>query len=123
MWLRVILGIFGVMFLFNAVNFLLSPVDAAIGLGMELLDDMGRSSQVGDIGGFFLGSGAMLLLGAYQKNSAWLRAAAVMVGAVAVMRILAWGIQDATFATVFIGIEILIAGVALYAASSFDAEA
>ncbi|MDG2333584.1 MAG: DUF4345 family protein [Myxococcota bacterium] len=123
MALRVILGIFGLIFLYNALNFLLSPVDAAIGMGMELLDDMGRSSQVGDIGGFFLGTGAMLLLGAYQKSSVWLRAAAVMVGAVAIMRILAWGIQDAAFATVFIGVEIVITAVALYAASSFDADA
>ncbi len=123
MILRVILAIFGAIFLFNALNFLLAPVDAAVALGMELLDDMGRSSQVGDIGGFFLGSGTLLLLGAYQKNPAWLRAAALMVGAVAVMRILAWAIQDATFATAFIAVEVVITGLALYAASSFEAEA
>jgi hypothetical protein len=123
MVLRVIVGLFGVVFLFNAIGFLLTPVETAASLSMELLDDVGRSSQVGDIGGFFLGTGAMLLIGAYQKSAFWLRAAAVMVGAVALMRILAWLIPDAAFATNFILIEVVITGLALFAATRFEADA
>ena len=122
MVLRVIPGLFGALFLYIAGTWLLDPVGAAAGLQMELFDGGGRSSQIGDIGGFFLGSGSLLVLGAWRKNPTMLRGAAIMVGAVAVMRILAWAFQDAAFATSSIAVEVVITGVALFVASRFEAE-
>ena len=122
MVLRVIPGLFGAFFLYFAGTWLLDPVGAAAGLQMELFDGAGRSSQIGDIGGFFLGSGSLLVLGAWRKSAALLRGAAIMVGAVGVMRILAWAFQDAAFAASSIAIEIVITGVALFVASRFEAE-
>ena len=122
MVLRVIPGLFGALFLYIAGTWLLDPVGAAAGLQMELFDGGGRSSQIGDIGGFFLGSGSLLVLGAWRKSPTMLRGAAIMVGAVAVMRILAWAFQDAAFAERSIPLEIVITGVALFVASRFEAE-
>ena len=122
MVLRVLPGLFGALFLYIAATWLLNPVGAAAGLQMELFDGAGRSSQIGDIGGFFLGSGSLLVLGAWRKSAALLRGAAIMVGAVGVMRILAWAFQDAAFAASSIAIEIVITGVALFVASRFEAE-
>ena len=82
MVLRVLPGLFGALFLYIAASWLLDPVGAAAGLQMELFDGAGRSSQIGDIGGFFLGSGSLLVLGAWRKSAALLRGAAIMVGAV-----------------------------------------
>jgi len=122
MVLRVIPGLFGALFLYIAATWLLDPVGAAAGLQMELFDGAGRSSQIGDIGGFFLGSGSLLVLGAWRKSAALLRGAAIMVGAVGVMRILAWAFQDAAFVASSIAIETVITGVALFVASRFEAE-
>jgi hypothetical protein len=122
MVLRVLPGLFGALFLYIAASWLLDPVGAAAGLQMELFDGAGRSSQIGDIGGFFLGSGSLLVLGAWRKSAALLRGAAIMVGAVGVMRILAWAFQDAAFATSSIAVEVVITGVALFVASRFEAE-
>ena len=122
MVLRVLPGLFGALLLYIAATWLLNPVGAAAGLQMELFDGAGRSSQIGDIGGFFLGSGSLLVLGAWRKSAALLRGAAIMVGAVGVMRILAWAFQDAAFAASSIAIEIVITGVALFVASRFEAE-
>ena len=71
--LRVVAGILGIFFLLQGVNWILSPASAAEALGMPLLEGVGRSTQIGDAGGFFVALAAMILLGAYGSNGQWLR--------------------------------------------------
>ena len=60
---------------------------------------------------------AMILVGVIKLEPRWLRAAAMLVGGAAVVRTLAWAIQDAAFAAQFIVIEVVIAALLFFAAS------
>ena len=117
---RVLSGILGVFFFLQGINWILSPAAAAEGLGMVLLEGVARSTQIGDIGGFFVALGSMILLGAYASNGQWLRGAALMLGAVALLRSIAALVHDAAFTGVFIGVEVFCAGLLLFVATRFD---
>lgn len=117
---RVISGLIGVFFLLQGFNWLIDPAAAAEGLGMPLLDGIGRSTQIGDIGAFFIALGTMGLLGAIRSNAQWLQAGALLLGAAACMRTLAAVLHGAEFATVFISIEIVFSGVLLFVASRIE---
>ena len=121
MALRVVAGIIGVFFLIQGINWVVIPAAAAKALGMPLLDGLGRSSQVGDMASFFLAIGTMSLLGAARSNAQWLRGAAMLLGAAAIVRTLAWLLHDAAFASIFIGVEIVFAAALLFVASRFSA--
>jgi hypothetical protein len=118
--LRVVAGILGIFFLLQGVNWILSPASAAEALGMPLLEGVGRSTQIGDAGGFFVALAAMILLGAYGSNGQWLRGGAMMLGTAAILRTLAWLVHGADFTPTFIGIEVVCTATLLFVASRFD---
>lgn len=115
--LRVLVGLCGVLFALQTLGWLFDPAGAAEGLGMPLLDGMGRSTQVGDFSAFFFALSALILLGAIRQQPHWLQAAALLLGGAALFRSVAWALHGADFATRFIAIEALIAGLLLFAAS------
>ena len=116
---RIVAGVIGVFFLLQAIQWIVMPERAAEGLGMPLLDGLGRSTQVGDFSAFFLALGLLPLLGARTGQAHWLQAAALLLGSAAVLRTTAWAVHGADFATQFIAAEILCAGALLFAASRF----
>jgi hypothetical protein len=75
---------------------------------MQLLDGMGRSTQIGDFTSFFFSVGVFCFLGAYFKQSQWLISAAVILGSAAIFRSLAWVLHSADFATNFIVAEVIM---------------
>ena len=60
--LRVAVTITGVGFTLQGLGWLIDPERAAAGLGMALLDGLGRSTQVGDFASFFLTAGVRCFL-------------------------------------------------------------
>ena len=117
MVLRALVGVLGLIFLMNAANWVVDASAAAEGLGMPLLDGVGRSTQMGDIGGFFLAVAVLFGGGAYREDPQWLRGAALLLASAALMRTLAWLVQGAAFAPNFIVPEIALAAAGLYVAS------
>ena len=115
--LRIVAGLLGLFFLIQGVNWLVDPATAASGVGMPMLDGLARSTQLGDLSGFFLSLGGFAIYGAYRVNPTWLRAAACLVGVVAVTRTIAWAFHDAPFAGLFIAIE-LISAATFFASAS-----
>ncbi|MAE94745.1 MAG: hypothetical protein CL910_08810 [Deltaproteobacteria bacterium] len=115
--LRVIVGILGAFFLLQGAGWLFAPASAAEGLGMPLLDGVGRSTQIGDMGAFFLGLGTFILLGAIRRERPWLLAGAILLGGAAVVRSLSTVFHGAPFATQFIAIEAIIAALLVFAAT------
>ena len=77
---------------------------------MTLADGMGRSSQIGGLGAYFLASSAIVFIGAWTVRTGWLLAAALLVGGAAVMRTVAFAVHDAPFATAAIVVEVVMAG-------------
>jgi hypothetical protein len=92
----------------SAFGWLTDPLAAAEGLGMPLLDGIGRSTQVGDFSAFFLGTTIFCVLGIVRQEAHWLYSAAIILGLAAVLRSLAWVAHGAPFATTFIVAEIFM---------------
>lgn len=114
--LTVVVGLFGLMFLLIGLRWLVDPSGAASQLGMPLLDDVGRSTQIGDFAAFFLTLGVLILLALVTSQRIWYYPAAMLLGIAALGRMLAWAVHDATLALDLIAPEVIIAAVLLLAA-------
>lgn len=111
--LRIAATVLGALFALQGLGWLLLPARAAEGLGMPLLDGLGRSTQIGDLAAFFLVLGATAALGAWRGRPVLLHVAAGLLGAAALGRTLAWALHGAAFAGAFIAIEVVAAAVLL----------
>jgi Domain of unknown function (DUF4345) len=118
--LRTATWILGLFFTLQGVVWLVDPARAAAGLGMPLLDGLARSTQIGDLGAFFLTAGATILLGSRPERSRLLYVPAGLIGGAAAVRTLAWALHGAPFATSFIAIEVATALLLLAAARGSD---
>lgn len=115
--LRLIVTLLGAFFALQGLMFLFTPNDAVKALGMPLLDGIGRSTQLGDFAAFFLVAGIGILYGSRPGNARALLFPAALIGGAAVTRTLAWLLQGASFAGMFIAVEV-ITGVILYRAAN-----
>jgi hypothetical protein len=119
--LRLIVTILGAFFALQGVVWLLAPARAAESLGMPLLDGIGRSTQVGDFAAFFLTAGIAMLIGSRPGRARVLLFPAAMIGGAALTRTLAWLLQGADFAAMFIFVEVVTAVVLYLAANRLGA--
>jgi len=118
---RILSGLLGAFFFVQGVNWIFDAQGAAEGLAMPLLDGMARSTQAGDLTGFFLCLGGFGLYGAYSESPTWLRAAGFLLAGAAFGRTLAAVVSDAAFATQFITIEVICAGLFFFCATRVGA--
>lgn len=110
----------GAGFALQGVGWLAVPRLAAAGLGMPLLDGLGRSTQIGDFAAFFLTLGVSILAGSAPTRRRILYFPAGLLASAAFGRIIAWSVHDAAFAAVFIPVEVL--GGAFLLVSAMQAE-
>lgn len=106
--LKVLAGIASIVLLVSGLRWLVDPVGAAAGLGMPLLEGVGRSTQIGDLTAFFVVGGGFGLLGLIRGNGSLLYTPAALVGAAALFRILATVLHDAALATQMIAVEAIM---------------
>ncbi len=118
--LRTIAMLLGAGFTLQGVGWLVVPDQAAAGLGMAMLDGVGRSTQLGDFAAFFLTAGVTMLAGARPGHGRLLYVPAGLLGSAAVGRTVAWAYHGAAFAPAFIAIEVA-ASVLLLATARQDA--
>lgn len=111
----------GIGFTFLGIGWLVDPARAAAGLGMPLLDGIGRSTQIGDLSTFFLTAGATMLAGARPGYARLLYVPAALVGGAAITRTLAWAMHGAAFAGQFIAVEAVTGALLVAAARTLDA--
>ncbi len=97
----------GLIFLSTAFAWITNPSKASNDLGMQYLEGIGRSTQIGDFSSFFISVSVFCFLGSIFKNISFLFAAVIILLSAAIMRIVAWQIYSADFATIFIGVEII----------------
>lgn len=114
--LRVATTVLGGFFALQGVLWLVDPARVAAGLGMPLLDGLGRSTQIGDFASFFLTAGVTMLVGSRPGRARLLYVPAGLVGGAAVTRTLAFALHGAELAVTFIAIE-LATGLLLVAAA------
>jgi hypothetical protein len=119
--LRLAVAVLGGFFAVQGLGWILVPATAADGLGMPLLDGLGRSTQIGDFAAFFLVGGLTMVLGSRPGRAHWLRFPAALLGTAAAVRTLAWLLHGADFAALFIAVEVASSVFLRTAASRLEA--
>ena len=104
----------GFLFFINGILWLIAPAASAEALGMSLLSGAGLSTQIGDIGSFFLVLGSFILLGAYTKQKHWFYAPIALLSLAAVSRTIAYLFHGADFSADKIIVEIVVAAFLLF---------
>ena len=112
---RILACLPGAYLLANAMAWVLNPNRAAERVGMSLLDEAGRGAQIGISGTYFLIGALLALVGAWKAQPGWLFAAALVPGATAGLRLLAWGNYDATLAAPSLSADLLMTATLLFA--------
>ena len=113
--LRVIVALPGILFVVTGLRWLVDPSAAAAQFGMPLLDGVGRSSQIGDMSGFFLTLGILILIALITSKRSWYYPAIILLVITAIGRVLAWLVHDAALAVDMIAPEVIIACLLLFA--------
>tara|TARA_A100001015_G_scaffold78421_1_gene87064 strand:- start:2177 stop:2554 length:378 start_codon:yes stop_codon:yes gene_type:complete len=121
-FLRVLAGFFGAFFLLMGLRWIINPSSAAASLSMPLLDGAGLSTQIGDMGSFFVTIGAMTLIGAIKQKRHWLYAPSMLLLVAALYRVLSTVLHGAAFALPSITIEIIVGLFLIFAGSKISKE-
>jgi len=106
--IKIVAGLLGVMLLGIGLCWLFVPTVAAPLIGMVVLQGVAASSQIGDLGAFFIVAGAFALWGLGTGNATLLYTPAALVGAAAVLRIVAWWAHGADLAAQMIVLELVM---------------
>ncbi len=121
--LKVIVGLFALLFLFMGVGFMFDPAGNAASLGVTPIGEHGLNTLRGDIGGLFIGSTGLLVLGIVQRKGEWLLAVALIMSVIALGRLVGFALDGgATQATLTaFGFEVVIAIVMVLTSRKFAA--
>jgi uncharacterized membrane protein YphA (DoxX/SURF4 family) len=114
--IKILTVVIAIIFVSSGLQWAVIPAQAGVPLGLVLPEGIGISSMMGDVGGFFMGGGIMVILGLKTKNPTWFHAAAMLAAIAAVYRTIAWAAHDAPLTTAFIIVEIFMTVVLLLAA-------
>ena len=121
--LRVLVGLFALLFLFLGLQLMLAPESGAVGLSVTPIGEHGLNSLRGDMGGMFVGCGVLLVLGLVQRKAAWLLSVALLMGLIACGRLLGFALDGNPSSTtlVALGFEIGMAAVLVLASRKLPA--
>ena len=119
--LRVFVGLAGTLFFLNGLQWIINPATVAESLGMPLLEGVGLSTQIGDLGSFFITVGAMTLIGAITTTRHWFYAPSMLLLVAALYRTLSTVLYGAPFVVSAIIIEVSMGLFLIYAGSRISA--
>ena len=120
--LRVVAGLLGALFFVMGLQWILSPANIAESLGMPLLEGVGLSTQIGDLGSFFITVGAMTLIGAITTTRHWFYAPSMLLLVAALYRMLSTLLYGAPFAISAIAVEVVVGLFLIFASSRIAIE-
>ena len=114
--LKIVVALLALVFASIGFRWLVAPEGVAAEFGMTLMQGLGLSSQIGDLGAFFLSLAIFILLALTTGRRSWYYPPIILLGLTAIMRTMAWMFHDASLAVDMIAVEI-IACVVLYLGS------
>jgi uncharacterized membrane protein len=120
--LRLVVALPGLFFVVTGLRWVVAPAGVAPEFGMPVLEGVGLSTQIGDLGAFFIALGLFVLIGVVTQKRTWFYASAMLLGFAAVFRVLAWLFQGASFTPDMIAVELVVTGLLLFAASRLPTE-
>jgi|TARA_B100001057_G_scaffold256051_1_gene256300 hypothetical protein len=120
--LRIVAGLIGILFFLNGLQWIISPANVAASLGMPLLEGVGLSTQIGDLGSFFITVGAMTLIGAITTTRHWFYAPSILLLVAALYRTLSTVLYGAPFVMSAILVEVVVGLFLIFAGSKISIE-
>ena len=115
--LKILIGLTALVFIAYGVRWGVDPSGAAGQLAMPLLEGLGMSAQIGNVGAALLGMGLMIVFGLVSQNPTWFYAPAMLLILVAGFRAIAV-LHGAPFALQEIVLEIVVVVLLIIAAGS-----
>ena len=120
--LRIVAGLIGILFFLNGLQWIINPANVAESLGMPLLEGVGLSTQIGDLGSFFITVGAMTVIGAITTTRHWFYAPSILLLVAALYRTLSTLLYGAPFAMSAIVVEIVVGLFLIFVSSKIAIE-
>jgi hypothetical protein len=108
--LKIILTIAALLFILVGIGWLLVPARVAAEFGMPLLEGLGGSTQIGDLGAFFTGGGLIVICGLITQKREWFYAATLLIGSAAIFRTASWLLHDMPFAAPQVAVAVVTTG-------------
>ena len=118
--LRIVAGLVGILFFLNGLQWIISPANVAESLGMPLLEGVGLSTQIGDLGSFFIPVGAMTFIGAISTTRHWFYAPSMLLLVAALYRTLSTLLYGAPFVMSAIVVEVSVGLFLIFAGSRIE---
>ena len=87
--LRLVVALPGIFFVVTGLRWVVAPAGVAPEFGMPVLEGVGLSTQIGDLGAFFVALGLFILIGLVTQKRTWFYASAMLLGFAALFRVLA----------------------------------
>ncbi|WP_375548156.1 hypothetical protein ABWI01_10740 [Oceanicaulis alexandrii] len=106
--LKSLAGAAALLFVLTGVAFWAAPEFAAAQLGMPLLNDVGRSSQIADFASFFIVAGVCIGLGLSSGNRIWFYPPVMLLSVAIIGRLIAWAVHGAALTLDMIAVEIVV---------------
>ncbi|MCB1855746.1 MAG: hypothetical protein KDI05_12755 [Halieaceae bacterium] len=113
--LKVLVVLAGLFFVVMGLRWAVDPAGAAATLGMPLLEGAARSSQMADIGVFFLAGGLFIFTAVITARRSWYHVPALIMFGAAIYRLIAWLFHDAAFVVDGIAVEVIVGSLLLFA--------
>ena len=118
---RILSALVGLLMAVQTISWITNPGEAAQGLGMALLEGMGRSTQIGDFLSFFFRCHTVLLLGSLPKASPMANIWGDHSGLCCLLfRSLGWIAHGADFATDLVVAEVVMTILLIVSAYLFN---
>ena len=105
--LKIVVALLALVFASIGLRWLVAPEGVTTEFGMALMTGLGLSSQIGDLGAFFLSLAIFILLALTTGRRIWYYPAIILLGLTAIMRTMAWLFHGASFAVDMIAVEII----------------
>ena len=118
--LRIVAGLVGILFFLNGLQWIISPANIAESLGLPLLEGVGLSTQIGDLGSFFITVGAMTFIGAISTTRHWFYAPSMLLLVAALSRTLSTLLYGAPFVMSAIVVEVSVGLFLIFAGSRIE---
>ena len=109
--LKVVVALTAVLFASIGLRWLVAPEGVAAEAGMTLMEGLGLSSQIGDLGAFFLSLAIFILLALATGRRTWYYPPIILLGMTAIMRTMAWIFHGASLAVDMIAVEVIVCAI------------
>ncbi len=109
--LKVVVALTAVLFASIGLRWLVAPEGVAAEAGMTLMEGLGLSSQIGDLGAFFLSLAIFILLALATGRRTWYYPPIILLGLTAIMRTMAWIFHGASLAVDMIAVEVIVCAI------------